>query len=266
MRDEFGAFIRPEVAYAKLGIYGGDDGLSANLTKFASEQASLSVGQKLDLERIYRSDQFGVKFLARHYGPDVWFGSADSMCDIRRQLAKFHLTVHLPSNITREEKLKDKAFAFSLTDTNTPVLGDFVKKALELFPMGPVDNYVSITGHYGIELDTTKQYPNYDGGEWMEHYVATQLTDFDLCSFRAWIESCDCDTIFDPPRFAEPVSTDSKPGVVCVDGDITIVPEPEPEQGRPAGRDKSSPNGKHRFRPRKPKSKRDRSDMGNAQK
>ncbi len=251
--DAYGGQPSPEQAYSKLGIYGGDDGLSGGLSAKAAQKASELVGQVLDLDRVYRHDRFGVKFLARHYGPDVWFGVPDSVCDIRRQLSKFHLTVHLPSNISRVDKIREKAFAFSLTDGNTPVIGEFVRRVLELYPVrkNQFRNKIQL---YGVELDPDRQYPNQDGGDWMQDYIATQLTDFDLSGFREWLRTSDGNTIFDPPGFADPVPTGVKSGVVCVDGDIVAVPGPEPEPTAAGERDNAASDGSAGSRARRPRS------------
>jgi hypothetical protein len=111
MTTDRGAFVDPMTAYNRLGVYGGDDGLSPDLETRIYQKAASKMGLRLDIEPVAR-DEYGVKFLNRLYGPHVWYGDPNSMCDIKRALSKFHLTVSMPSKISNEEKLRDKAYAY----------------------------------------------------------------------------------------------------------------------------------------------------------
>jgi len=245
--------LEPDEAWAKLGIYGGDDGFDTDVIPSIAAKAAALVGQKLDLETV-EFGKPGVAFLARRYGPDVWFGTKDSCCDIRRQLAKFHLTVNLPGNVTKQQKLQEKSFSFALSDKNTPIIGEFVQKVLEVFPLKSTE-YRNVLGTWGVEMDANNQYPN-SHGEWMDDIAHNELPDFDFARFREWLRSCDGGTIFDPPRFAEQVPPDPKPGIVAIDGDIIVVGNPGPDTSpTPKREDKS--DGKAHYRARKPKTERD---------
>nr|APG76485.1 hypothetical protein [Hubei noda-like virus 2] len=244
-------YMSKEDAWAMLGIFLGDDGYSTGMSKRVAAECAARMGQVLDLERTYRGN-VGVSFLARRYGPDVWYGDTNSCCDIKRQLAKFHLTVNLPANISPVQKLREKAYAFSLSDSNTPVIGEFVRTVLALFPLNPAD-FRNDLGIWGVEMDASRQYPN-EYADWMEDIARSELADFDLDRFRGWLEGVNGATIFNPPRFADPLPADPKPGVVAVDGDL-LVNEGSPE-GR-GGDEQSSDeaDGKPHFRPRKPKAR-----------
>jgi hypothetical protein len=126
-----GAYIPPREAYKKLGIYGGDDGVTGNVDPTAFKIATDRVGQQLEIA-VIRRGEIGVEFLSRHYSPDVWFGDVNSVSDIRRQVSKLHSTHNLPANVTPVEKLIEKARSFYLTDPHTPVIGAWAKKVLEL--------------------------------------------------------------------------------------------------------------------------------------
>lgn len=219
-RNKLGAFNNSEQSWLKLGMYGGDDGVSANLDRSAVEKAAESMGQKLTLERVKRGER-GVSFLARRYGPDVWFGDLNSCCDIKRQVSKFHLTTHLPGNVSVETKLREKAFAFKLSDKNTPVIGAFVKKVLRLMPMR-ADQFQNLIGIWNIDTMESSQYPNIDSG-WMYDVALDGLPEFDFDGFDKWLENATRDDLFNCPGFTVPPEPKPKVGKVVVDGDLLSV-------------------------------------------
>jgi hypothetical protein len=255
MRNAFGAYYTPEEAWSKLGIYGGDDGLSADLDQRAAGLSAKSVGQKLTLNDVKRGE-YPVSFLARRYGPDVWFGAGDSCCSIVRTLSKFHTTVHLPRNITASDKLRDKAFALWLTDRNTPIIGPFVRKVLELYPMDK-DTFRNLAGQWNVETDTDKQYPNDNYACWMESVCLDEIPTFDHATFLQWLENADGTSILHPPVLAEKMEPKPKPGVVVVDGDV-IVSEcsKTASTSSKCSTTTAQVSRKRRFRPKKPKSER----------
>jgi hypothetical protein len=213
-----GAYLTPRAAWGRLGIYGGDDGLTAGLSRTLAERSAAAVGQKLELIRVRRGE-LGVSFLARRYGPGVWFGELDSCCDIARQLAKFHVTVHLPGNVTPIDKLREKAFAFSLTDLNTPVIGAYCKRVLTCYPLRPSE-FRNLLDLWRVELDTSKQYPN-EYGDWMEDILMEQVPTFDRKLFEDWVSGTSGERLLAPPELAERPAPKPKPGLVVLDGDVT---------------------------------------------
>ena len=225
---------------------------STDLDAKTAAKAALLVGQELDLQKVGRGEP-GVSFLARRYGPDVWYGDINSCCDIRRQIAKFHLTVNLPGKVSKQQKLQEKALSFALTDKNTPLIGEFVTRALEVFPL-PKEKFKNELRIWGVEMDADRQYPN-EPAAWMDDIVAAELPDFDLDRFRDWIRNSDSGTILDPPRFAEPLPPNPKPGDVAIDGDI-VSTDDKGSVGPAAATNQDRPDGKPHFRPRKPKDQR----------
>jgi hypothetical protein len=219
-RDGFGAFFTALAAWLKLGLYGGDDGLSAGLNARQADKAAKSVGQKLELETITRGN-IGVSFLSRRYGPDVWFGDTNNCCSIKRQLSKFHLTVHLPGNVTAITKLREKAFAFSLTDSNTPIIGPFVRKVLSLYPMSSSE-FKNNINQWNVVTDASRQYENTEA-DWMNDLFNDEIPDFDHARFNAWLNSADGNTIFLPPPLAPSSDPDPKVGKVVVDHDLIVT-------------------------------------------
>jgi hypothetical protein len=245
--------LGPADSWQKLGVYGGDDGFDTDVDSKVAARAAALVGQKLDLE-IVKVGKPGVCFLARRFGPDVWYGDNNSCCDIKRQLAKFHLTVNLPSKVTAQQKLQEKSFSFALTDKNTPIIGEFVTKVLDIFPLKKQE-FRNELGIWGVEMDADRQYPN-TRAQWMDDIVTAELPDFDLARFRGWIEQATGGTILSPPQFAERLPADPKPGIVAVDDDIIVSGEPAAVE-QPARPVEVPADGKPRYRARKPKAERD---------
>nr|APG76470.1 hypothetical protein [Hubei noda-like virus 3] len=207
-------------AWEMLGIYGGDDGLSKDMVVDHMSSAAARMGQTLTCEVVERS-AFGISFLSRHYGPNVWTGDTNSCCDILRQLSKFHLTVQLPSNISPAQKLLEKSYAFSLTDTNTPIIGEFVTRALDLWPKRlTFDNALNI---WGIEENKSRQYPN-TYQSWMDDLVTKQLPNFHRDNFSSWLHTTDKVSIMRCPGFMErPAVEITSLGTVVVDGSDIIT-------------------------------------------
>jgi hypothetical protein len=243
----------PDAAWRRLGIYGGDDGYSADMDPATARRAAASVGQKLELQVVAKGD-LGVSFLARRYGPGVWNGDTNSCCDIKRQLSKFHVCVNLPGKITPQTKLCEKAFAFALTDINTPVIGEFVRRVLELFDYKE-EHFKNELGLWGVELDKDRQYFNAADG-WMEDIVTAELPDFARDRFGSWLRDADRRTILDPPPFAEPLPPHPKPGDVAVGGDIIHVADDKGGDAEGPPSTEVCPDGKTHYRARKPKAER----------
>lgn len=211
----------PSEAYLQLGMYGGDDGLSSNMDLDIYHVACNMVGQKLEAESIPRG-AFGVKFLARVYSPEVWFGSLDSCCDLPRQLSKFHATVCLPPSIKPVDKLLEKARAYFLTDSNTPIIGVFVNRVLELHgsPVLRRDELKEME-IWGSHLDKALQYPNANGGGWMTYYATTVIPGLDPDAFAVWVHSCSSLTeLLSPPLLVEPTRPVNKGVDVVVNDEI----------------------------------------------
>lgn len=210
----------PREAWASLGIYGGDDGLTADVSPAAAAKAAAQVGLKLTCDEVTRG-KFGVTFLSRMYGPNVWFGDINSCCDIPRQLNKFHVTVTLPPTVTALDKLGEKARSFILTDANTPIIGELCRRVIRL--RGEVGHRTDLRAmaKWGADLPIEVQYPNEDDGGWMETYCEQSLADvsFDHQLFRDWLSTTNTTTILTPPLCGEVKKATSK-DAVNVDGEL----------------------------------------------
>ncbi len=174
-------------AWIRLKLYcvaGGDDGVAGDVSVNSVIRSGRDVGFIVKAP-FYERGETGVNFLARIYGPEVWHGDPNSMCSLRRQLEKFHMTQDLP--ISPEQKLYEKAFSFWLTDENTPVIGVYVNKVLEL-----ANNFK----HTGSIVRFWDQYPKDEQyiniyEDWMDQVMVMELEteSFDVAGFYREVES-----------------------------------------------------------------------------
>jgi len=187
LRD--GLFIGPDEAFERLGIYGGDDGLTADIDTATYIKAAKLIGQRLTIEPILRG-KIGIKFLARCYSPDVWFGDETNMCDVLRQAAKLHTCVGLPNNVTPTMKLFEKIRGFALTDLHTPIIGDFCRAVISINGSTPVINQATEAIRSWLSrYKSEDQYVN-QPAEWMLDAVEAQVPQFDYKRFTVWCQQC----------------------------------------------------------------------------
>jgi len=212
MRDPFGQLVHtPESAYAALGLYGVDDGFTPDVDPTILEAVFADFGSKLTYN-VVEKHALGVKFLSRMYSPYVWYGDESSMCDIRRQLMKFHVSTRnwRAQNEEPFELLMEKSFSFFLTDANTPIIGTLVRGVLQQTKMGEA-RYPELW-QYCSDYPSNEQYPN-EYGDWMESVIQRDLPEFDRAKFeefaatargRDWLRAPLC-LVIRPPRVEAPV-------------------------------------------------------------
>jgi hypothetical protein len=250
-----GRKLSSQEAFSALGIHNGDDGLDGDLPQRNFQWAASKVGLLLEASVLHRGDR-GVNFLARIYSPKIWFGSVDSMCDIKRQLSKFHTTVRLPDNVTPEAKLVEKARAWLATDRNTPIIGPICKRVIRLsdsVSMLHLKRTPALSGvaHWWSKFDDSVQFPNENTDRWMDFELDYLLPDFDRTIFNNWMASTrTLPQIIKAPLCVEPRATPPTSVDVVVDGATLHAREDVEEQPTPISKEKE--------RPRKPEEKRKR--------
>jgi len=218
VRKDDGSEYTPKQAFNALGIHLGDDGLDADLPSKNHLWAASKVGLILEVNILQRGDR-GVNFLARYYSPEVWNGLPDSMCDVKRQLSKFHVTVRLPQGVTPEQKLVEKAMSYVATDGNTPVIGDFCKRVLLLSPFRP--KCLHGIGNWWSKFHESVQYPNRNVAEWMDVEFDEQFPEFDRKLFNEWLASVETSQkLLSAPLCCAPVPASPAIVDVIVDEDV----------------------------------------------
>jgi len=240
-RKPDGSRYTADEAFSALGIHLGDDGVDADLPAADHLWAAKKLGLVLEASIVPRGER-GVNFLARYYSPDVWEGSLNSMCDVKRQLSKFHTTVGLPCNVRNTQKLVEKAMSYVATDGNTPVIGQLCRRAVSLSPaLTPVLGI----GSWWAKFEESQQYPNADDGEWMDHEFEVQFPGFDRSIFNNWLAHTNTlEHLLCPPLCAEIVPATPTSVDVIVDGDVVLarssVPADPPAEDLPAHCDTTS--------------------------
>jgi len=232
--------LTKEVAYSRLGIYGGDDGVTADVVPDIYRDVSLSLGKILKCEVIERGD-LGIVFLDRWYSRGIWHGIPESMCGVLRQLSKFHTG---PVGGDAIDKLQKKCLSYYLTDANTPMIGAFVTKVLE------------IVGHNGEpDPDDQRWFGRYDKsaqfnnecGDWMEEYVQRQMPDVDQEVFNTWLQGVTTrDELLSPPLIMEPIEPLPVDEEVVLEGEILPPKEVAKKRVRTRRRRKAKKQAKKR--------------------
>jgi hypothetical protein len=224
-------FKSPESAMDGLGIYGGDDGLTADLEPAVYVKACASVGQVLEVEPI-KFGEHGVSFLSRQFSPFVWYGSLNSCCDISRQVSKLHVTPALSPGITALQKLGEKMAAYYLTDKNTPIIGTLstfvVKKLPSILPQSIMSPQLRGVAMWFAKYPENVQFPNENESNWMMDYCLRSLPSFDHALFNKWLDDVGKQnaSIINPPLCVplQTIPTTAKIDVVLNDDLIKATP------------------------------------------
>lgn len=226
--------LGPEEAYASRGVFGGDDGLSRELEPDRASAFASYVGQ--ELKPVLRLPGNPVTFLARYYGPGVWLGDPNSMCDVLRQLSKFHTTVNCGA--TARQKLIEKSRSYSYTDSETPIIGAFVMRVV-LFAKGlEFQTHYRELERWNVPEDENDQPVNhYDS--WMDEVVERTMPEFDRVGFTTWLKTTrTVHDLLNPPCFhPATVVTCSPVGTVHVQDQTFVGPADIPATGLAPPRD-----------------------------
>jgi len=213
-----GRYRTPAEAFAAIGIHLGDDGLDAGLPTADHEWSAKRLGLVLEAATVQRGFR-GVNFLARYYSSNVWYGDTNSMCDIKRQLSKFHTTIRMPKDVAPEHKLVEKCLSYVATDGNTPILGPFCKRVLLLSPYRP--KALRGIGNWWSKFEASVQYPNENVDGWMDDECIAQFEEFDRGQFTDWLVNTQTSAeLLRAPVCAEPKAPQPTVVDVVVDGDV----------------------------------------------
>ena len=148
------------------------------------------------------------------------------MCDIKRQLSKFHTTVRLPDNIPPEAKLVEKSRAYLATDRNTPIIGPLCKHVIRLSNQMSMLHLKRLTplpgvAHWWSKFDDSVQFPNENVDGWMDFELDHMLPDFDRSIFDKWLVTTrTLPQIVKAPLCVEPRATPPTITSVVVDGEV----------------------------------------------
>lgn len=212
--------MRPKDAWARLGLYSGDDGLTPDGCFDTFQKVCKSVGYKVTNTTRVPGDY--MTFLGRIY-LNAWAGP-ESVCDVKRILRRFPLVIG--DNLTAAEyddRLISKATGLLVTDPETPVVGDMCRAVLRIksdvatgrfyesecshasrfkespYPQRPLADNVEVCAEL-LETDTTTV-------ERIMDILNTATTQNDLLPAVGWL-NCERDSTFP----------------IIVDGDLLNAP------------------------------------------
>jgi hypothetical protein len=137
-------------------------------------------------------------------------------------------------------KLLEKARAYLLTDNNTPIIGPYFQKVIEVH--GCCEDYtdnprIQPMIKWGSLEPFLNQYPNYDSG-WMLGYVQSAMPDFDLASFEEHLKTCDTlHSLMNFPSFTPPKK-------ITADEAVTVNGYPYGNERKSRPRDKTRARNK----------------------
>jgi len=163
--------VRPwAVAYSVIGPKFGDDGIGAALKRVsdrtwaeAAEHVTSTIGMILKVT--FSRPEDGTFFLGRWY--PVPLESATSYADVVKALRKLHI-----ASSTDAEKYKAKLCGYWVTDSQTPVLREYLLLASKFIPDFDIEAYRHKTG---IETD--------ESGNWLLSADMVKLLNNDRDSF-----------------------------------------------------------------------------------
>jgi hypothetical protein len=166
----------PAVAFAKIGLVGGDDGLAPDIDTELFKSTAALLGHKLKAETVRCGDP--VPMLGRYY-LSAWEDST-SVADVQRQARKFHVSTS-PVMITDVECLVRKAQGYFVTDSCTPLISNWCQAILRIHPNVEVRSellqhdvsWFARQGHMGKD-----QWPQRAMGDWDSawEFAASQLS------------------------------------------------------------------------------------------
>jgi hypothetical protein len=161
-------------AWDKLGIHGGDDGVDPEQDAIVIRRAAKRLGLVMKVNIVQRGE-YGVNFFNRWYRRDVWQGARYSSTDVKRMLAKLHLTQCRPGEHTPESIFLAKMVGPCREDRETPIVEHLVRYADRLLEMGAEPGGPQA---YFVERYPGQFYPNAPDPD---HFAKTMqdLPDFD---------------------------------------------------------------------------------------
>jgi len=115
------------VAYSRLGVYGGDDGVTFDVDPVKLVSSFAKGGLTIKADVVPKSHP--VMFLGRVF-IDLW-STNESLCDVLRQVNKIHLT-NAPILVPNHLVLRRKALGYIATDGNTPFITAWSKAVIRI--------------------------------------------------------------------------------------------------------------------------------------
>ena len=224
----------PVEAYKKLGIYGGDDGLTPDADVKRYEQVAKDLG--LILKATTRPSSHRTTFLGRVYPNPM--GHPGHMADTLRQLPKLHAVASRDPEVVKYA-LHNKATGHLVTDPDTPVLSNWARMMLRCEEAADADTPETVDErHWSWLARETKDEQGRDRSyklyqpprDEMLAEVASQL-EMNVEEVQRYCDYLDSITVPGVPDFA-PVRAATEPELpkpgVMIGGRFTELKAPKP--------------------------------------
>jgi hypothetical protein len=207
-------------AYKQIGIVGGDDGCTpASAEKL--EEVSKDLFLSLVAHQCTPTNGEWPMFLSRQFGPYVWKGDANSMCDLLRQLSKFHTTTNCDPTMDIKIKAREKALSYWLTDGETPFLGPLCEAIMERTSSVHSklkQEHMSFWSLYAQEV----QFPNICS-EWEDDYLVRIGLHSQRREFEDWLLSTNSfEDLMKAPTVLDRSSAPPRSDSVVVSGERVV--------------------------------------------
>jgi hypothetical protein len=186
-----------EQAWTKIEegcLAGGDDLVAADLESRNVLSAAAKLGLVMKPNFVDRM-QNGVNFLARYYGPNVWFGDPNSCTDIPRAISKIHVTTSIDS-VTPLAKFTIKIMSLAATDRQTPIIFELANHCAKwnltettlrkMSDLHYAEAHKAI-GSWWSQFSPVDQYKNIFE-DWMVDHLEKGLPDFNYTYFINAVE------------------------------------------------------------------------------
>ena len=214
----------PDGAWSKLGIYSGDDGITADLPPASCDQAAELLGF---LVKSASSNKY-IPFLGRTYFDPIG-GSTSSIQSPLRTISKLHTTLLNTQEFSAEEAVIMKAICLQVTDKNSDFFGPWSKKVLEDADKKQA-NYVQSLGakilkypglhpYFAITaLKSQTTFHNCPGD--FEELFETEMPGFDWSKFKEWLSdgTGPCPTLWEHPEPSDAAMEATGPVTLAMGG------------------------------------------------
>jgi hypothetical protein len=171
------------VKLLNTSMFGGDDAVTffhkdipRDKVVEAYQAAANIYGYPIKIKLVERGGF--VSFLGRFYCP--WTGDTSSISDVPRQMRKLHLTVGMVTHPVI--KALEKARSYVLTDANTPILGDWARKVVDLYGEKHPD-VLPTRERWWAQYRPEDQFNN-EPRDWHMQCILEQYEKFDFARFH----------------------------------------------------------------------------------
>lgn len=226
-------------AWHGLGIYSGDDGITADLPIEACDQAALVMGF---LVKPSVKTRF-IPFLGRNYLDPIG-GHLSSIQSPLRTIAKLHTTLINIEEFTAEEAMLLKAICLQVTDRDSDFFGPWSKKVLSDAQANKVNSihnleakvlkYPGLHPYFAVKaLNTKTTFENHQGDFY--ELFEEEMPGFDWSVFEAWLKdgTGPCPTLWDHPAPSDEAMVAVGPVTLAmggVDDHANMLEYPGPKQ------------------------------------